>query len=836
MKKQLLLISILCGMALPNWSAPRTLNQAKAIAAKFTAQKGGSAKKAAKRALTCVQTSQADTPYYVFNHGDDQGFTIVSSDDQLPEIVGYTDFGEFSNDNIPEGLAAFMNAYKATAAAILAGDQKATDNLNELTAIRSTRKTTAVAPLLGSIAWNQTEPYNNQCPIYDGTKRAVTGCVATAMAQVMAYYKHPATLQATIPSYTYKYNGNTLTMEAIAKGEAYDWDNMLPRYVKGNYTEEQANAVAKLMFHCGAAVQSKYGPSTGANVTPEHLAKFFGYDADLMQGVYRKAVTLDKWIELLDGELQAGRPILYAGSDAYGGHQFVCDGCDESGLYHINWGWGGSDNGYFDINILNPGYDASFPAQDGFTWDVHILIGIAPDNGKADKPFVEEPSSHISQDSYSELTWTKQTRSNEDENFAGSVKITFINQTDSDFYGQVSLGIKDDNGNIKLISSTSTIRLPKQPEKGYYISDQTFKFDYAFPVGCTVLYGVYSYDGKTWHTCVPLMYIDWGMLNYLNLKATATEIKKAKRVDLTATITTDEEVIRNTTNNVGIKLHNNLPEEYLGKISLYVSDTNEKPSSVTSKYLMTVPGKGEATRTIRLSPTSEKMYVWVDDEAGDCILNGYELSTVTYAAPVLTLTSAKTNAVAGSYETENARDTSGYLVKAPRTNEDKATFKYEIRNTGGKTRRTFSLALKGLPDCPTKKVRKTVTMEPNSVNYVTVEATPEEVGSRFIECFMTMEDENDGTELTYEVEGQRLDIVSTNMHFTLFPSILVIYVGGKGATSIQQPTTDDIFASCNTVKVYNLQGVLIDGSATRESFEKLPQGIYIVNGKKLLKK
>lgn len=835
MKTPLLLVSILCGMALTSIAAPRSLSQAKAIAAKFAAQKGGSAKKVARRALTCARVSEADRPYYVFNQGDNQGFTIVSADDVLPEIVGYADTGAFDDGNMPEGLAAFMDAYRKTATAILAGEQGATDNLMELTAMRSARKATAVSPLLGSIAWAQSAPYNNLCPLYNGTERAVTGCVATAMAQVMAYYKYPATLQATIPSYTYKYNGNTITTEAIAKGEAYDWDNMLPRYLNGAYTEAQANAVAKLMYHCGAAVKMQYGPSSGAHLEPEVLASYFGYDADLMQLVYRKAVTLDKWTELLDNELEAGRPILYAGSSSSGGHQFVCDGRDENGLYHINWGWSGSDNGYFDINILNPGYDASFPAPDGYTWDADIIIGIAPDNGKADKPFVESPSSHVSQNSYS-ISWTKQTRGNESESFAGSVNITFANKTDTDFKGKVGLGIKDDNGNVKLISEPISASILKQPKDGYYISINDFSFDYAFPVGCTVLYGVYSYDGKTWHTCVPLYYMDWGKFDYLNLKASATEIKKTQRVDLTAGITADDEVIRNTTNNVGITLHNNLPEEYLGKISVYVSDTKQKPSSATSKYLMTVPGKGEATRTIRLSPTSEKLYVWVDDEAGDCILNGYELSTVTYAAPVLALTSEETNAVKGLYETENAQYTSGELVKAPRTNEDKATFRYEIRNTGGKTRRTFCFALKGLPDYPVKRIRKTVTLEANSVNYVTVETTPEEMGSRFMQCFMTMEDEKDKATLTYDVETQKLYCVSNNYRYILPTGVQAIYVGGKEATGIQQPTVDAPFASGTSAKVYDLKGNLVDGFATRESFGKLPQGIYIVNGKKLLKK
>lgn len=122
------------------------------------------------------------------------------------------------------------------------------------------------------------------------------------------------------------------------------------------------------------------------------------------------------------------------------------------------------------------------------------------------------------------------------------------------------------------------------------------------------------------------------------------------------------------------------------------------------------------------------------------------------------------------------------MVKAPRTNEDKATFRYEIRNTGGKTRRTFCFALKGLPDYPVKRIRKTVTLEANSVNYVTVETTPEEMGSRFMQCFMTMEDEKDKATLTYDVETQNLYCVSNNYRYYILPTgVQVIYVGGQGS-------------------------------------------------------
>ncbi len=174
----------------------------------------------------------------------------------------------------------------------------------------------------------------------------------------------------------------------------------------------------------------------------------------------------------------------------------MCDGRDEDGLYHINWGWGGSYNGYFDINILNPDYQGSFPAEDGYTRDACIVIGIAPDNGKVDKPLMEKPSSHVGQYDYNNLKWTRQKRNNASESFAGSVDIVFCNPTDKDFDGMAGLGIKDDDGNVKLIAKAVDLYLPKQKGNATYYRSHTFDFDYAFPKGCTILYGVYSHPSQ----------------------------------------------------------------------------------------------------------------------------------------------------------------------------------------------------------------------------------------------------------------------------------------------------------------------------------------------------
>lgn len=341
------------------WAGPRSFQQAQAIAERQAALQGiimdqQQVSKARKQyQQNSSGSTETATSYYVFDNGADKGFTIVSGDDELPEIVGYSAHGNSENLMKTEGCAAFLKAYQKFVAAFTQGDAKARKILAEQRALKTDGRyqQSKIAPLLGDIAWDQLTPYNKLCPKYKDSKLSATGCVATAMAQVMMYYQYPKELKATIPAYTT--TTNKLKIKAISKGKKYDWDNMLPTYTQGKYNTTQANAVAKLMFHCGAAVQMDYGESSGAWVLPEDMSTYFGYDADLLQEVYRSFYTLAEWKEILDRELEAKRPILYGGAASdESGHQFVCDGSDGEGLYHINWGWSGYSDGYFDITSL----------------------------------------------------------------------------------------------------------------------------------------------------------------------------------------------------------------------------------------------------------------------------------------------------------------------------------------------------------------------------------------------------------------------------------------------------------------------------------------------------
>lgn len=349
MRKHTLLLFLLL-MAMPVLAENRSFRQAREIAERHAAKNGAhiglqSVKRA--KVLNKQQSTTSSRGYYVFPHDGNCGYTIVSGDDRMPEIVGYSTTDTYSEENMPDGMKHLMQAYEAMATALANGDAKAERCLAEKEALAadSTYRQPRVAPLLADVAWGQSEPYNNLCPMYDGQRRTVTGCVATAMAQLMMYYQYPQTLQSDIPAYqTQSYQ---LNMPSVSAGERYDWDNMLPQYSGSAYTAAQANAVAKLMYHCGLSAKADYGPSTGTNCTPDVLVKYWEYDPDVIKQLNREGFSLREWTAILDAELRASRPVYYSGvSFTSGGHAFLCDGADGDGLYHINWGWSGWSNGY----------------------------------------------------------------------------------------------------------------------------------------------------------------------------------------------------------------------------------------------------------------------------------------------------------------------------------------------------------------------------------------------------------------------------------------------------------------------------------------------------------
>ena len=314
--------------------------------------------KLAYEAKTSAKTASC---FYVLNQTPSQGFIIISADDRLPEVLGYSDSGDFDIDQIPDNMKWWLSEYERQI------EQALSSTDADITGSTEHRAGwTPIEPLVKS-EWHQGAPYNNLCPTIDGQKTP-TGCTATAMAQIMNYHQWPVTGRG---SHSYDWNGQTLSMDFSTV--TFDWENMQDIYYGSNDSPEAQNAVATLMLACGISTNMRYGliNGGGSGAYPYDVYKalfdYFDYDADYLE---RDGVELSDWENLIYNELVSQRPVLYtgvsSGSSGMIGHAFVCDGYSTDGLFHINWGWGIGD-GYFLLNGLS-----------GFTYYQDIVYGISP--------------------------------------------------------------------------------------------------------------------------------------------------------------------------------------------------------------------------------------------------------------------------------------------------------------------------------------------------------------------------------------------------------------------------------------------------------------------------
>lgn len=844
---------LLLMMSLASFAGPRSFQQAKEIALRQAAQLGismdetSSAKAKSKR----VKSVSGEVPaYYVFPNGEGKGFTVVSGDDRLPEVVGYSDKGTYDEENLPSNYVGFMKAYEEMVGQLDNGDSRASASIAEAKALRSSGyQQPAVAPLLGNIQWNQMIPYNNMCPMYNSTNRSVTGCVATAMAQVMMYYQYPKTLQTDIPAYVTKKYG--IAIGRINKGEIYDWDNMLPQYASYeplNYTDAQAAAVAKLLYHCGVACEMDYGPSSGANVTPAILSTYFGYDSDLMQDLNRDVFTLAEWSQIMDKELTAKRPILYSGQSSDGGHEFVCDGTDGNGLYHINWGWGGYQDGYFDVTILNPdkGGAGSGSAPDGYNQYCSMIVGIAPDNGKVDEPLVDVAPVVMIGSGNSSLGFIKSTRNKVTDTFRVTTNNLLSNQSAQDFTGYFAYGIQQADGTYKPLSKSSSISIkhPKADGSTYRQSIWLFQFDYAFPVGKTTLYGLYSTDQKEWKRCGYLY------MTPFVVEATESKISVAK-TPLSADIVAQDELLSEQDNTLMLTVSNDADFEHLGIIKVYTSTISEKPSEPSEQIYFTIPSKGSSTREVTFSPsTAGDLYVWVTNANGEDLMEVKKFTVTQSTAPKLVLVGKTSNATAGDYELEKAYYQSSQ-VKALKVNDDEAVFTYQIRNDGGTCELEFPFLIaaydeNGNAQYKFPKVNRRVKNGETAT--LTIEARPEDYGGNHsFFCALRMGD------VPLDTSGfsdNKLYLSDGNSWYYLEYAAQFVYVTGvpsgissitTSGTSVRGGNGEILISSgkAQTMSIYSLSGQMVKQANVKVGENvavPVPAGLYIVNGKKVIVK
>ncbi|MBQ9668119.1 MAG: C10 family peptidase [Prevotella sp.] len=345
MSRTILAVAVVLLLALSGHAKPVTPERAAVIAKAFLDSQAGHPRKAKHYV---VGSSHSLQPYYVFNAADGQGFVIVSGDDQAVPILAYSDQGHIDSADMPEACQWWLDFYASQIASLQE------DGFGGYT---TEWPADSIQPLLET-RWGQGAPFNLLCPIDEKeglSQRSSAGCVATAMSQIMYYHRWPRRGKGLI-SYSDTRQDNAERQLYLDTIPDFDWEHMLLSYADAAGSEQEQMAVARLVRSAGYAARTNY--SHGNSTTYERLGAaaffdYFGYDPNVHHYV-RTYVSDRQWTELLLTELRAGRPVLYTGFNAHGGHTFVCDGYDGHGLFHFNWGWNGSSDGYFSLSALTP--------------------------------------------------------------------------------------------------------------------------------------------------------------------------------------------------------------------------------------------------------------------------------------------------------------------------------------------------------------------------------------------------------------------------------------------------------------------------------------------------
>ncbi|MBR3493454.1 MAG: C10 family peptidase [Bacteroidales bacterium] len=393
MKRLSLFVALLLIVAMPMMAERVTPETAQKVAKTFLNNNG-----AKSAQLTDLTNVAGFSNLYIFN--GEEGFVVMAADDRVQPILGYSLTGKFVAEDMPSNVSGWLQGYNDEIQYAIEHQLRATDETiqlwNDLAEgnSKAARATTVVSPLVQT-TWDQNgfyyysggqvvmfELYNNLCP-YDNTagERTVTGCVATAMAQIMKYWSYPAQGIGS-HSYTPSTRPDLGVQSANFGSTNYSWSNM-PNSLSQSSSDVQINAIAVLMYHCGVSVDMMYnisangGSAAYAEDIPYALHNYFNYKSTA-NIKYKSNYSNNNWINLLKAELDASRPIEYNGSGNAGGHAFVCDGYNSSNQFHFNWGWSGSNDGFYSLTSLNPGSGGAGGGGYVFNDNQSAIFGIEP--------------------------------------------------------------------------------------------------------------------------------------------------------------------------------------------------------------------------------------------------------------------------------------------------------------------------------------------------------------------------------------------------------------------------------------------------------------------------
>ncbi|MCC8036524.1 MAG: C10 family peptidase [Bacteroidales bacterium] len=455
MKKVHLTLLSLALAAVPAMASQLSPSQALAAAGVADSQIGAKMLQGAPLKLAYTATEQDINTCYIFNRGVNNGFLVLAADDEVTPILGYSEQGMIDPDNMPLPLKDYLEEIGREIA-------WAANNPGAVSPKAPSLDEPSIEPICKTL-WDQDAPYNDMCPVVNGST-SVTGCAATAMAQVMKVQNWPVTGSGS-NSYSWTVNSITYNISSDFSAHTYDWTNMLDSYTS-SATTTQRNAVAQLMLDCGVAINMSYSPSASAAVSMTAVPafyKYFGYGGTTHMA-YRATYYLVDWNQLIYDELAAGRAVYLSGQNSEGGHAFVCDGYSSDNFFHINWGWSGISNGYFLLTTLDPTQQGigGTTATDGYTGSLAAIIGLIPATSTTP---VTPAIACLGK-------WNVQSSS-----YNRSSNITFGETGNASLFTNYSCGPVNGNLGVKLVntsnnaityvSATSSIT-DLQPRYGYY--------------------------------------------------------------------------------------------------------------------------------------------------------------------------------------------------------------------------------------------------------------------------------------------------------------------------------------------------------------------------------
>lgn len=587
-------------------AAPVTKSQALSAATAFMKEKGWNVSKQPRLAPRKAKAQAAEKNYvYLFN--SDNGFVIVSGDDQTEPILGYVEGAQFNEDEMPENMKWWIGEYERQIEYI----QK-----HNIQQVQYVLDAPAVSQLT-TTDWSQGDPYNLQCPKV-GTYNCMTGCLATALAQLMKYHEWPQEATTEIPGY--RTETNKISMQKLP-ATTFDWANMKNSYRVGvSTTQAQKDAVAKLMLYCGQANYMDYDTSSsGASEfgVVNSLVNYFGYD-ESAQLTGRTDITVEEWENMVYFELANNRPVFYCGQSTGGGHAFLCDGYDGNGLFHISWGWGYNNyyNSWCRLSILNPATTSAIGAsttEDGFTYGQSIVRGVRrPGDAGEVAPLMLQASV--------EDTWV----------YGSMARVYYVSNLAKTYQFDIALAILDDSNNPTIISiETNKNITPLHQNWDYAYSDYDLSASQFGGDGTYRLAMLCRKSGTTEWVPMFSYEMEYFKATVSGSKVTLSKVYNdgtslaAENMQFTDAVSTKEDC------EFTAEITNTGTEEYSGELYCFQSKTTSKGQAVSVAGAYVQPGATEKVSFYFTPLATEDLNVWIcTDDKGNNVIGQMTISPI----------------------------------------------------------------------------------------------------------------------------------------------------------------------------------------------------------------